>query len=214
MSRYAKVLTITLALAGILLLVGYLLDEGVRVSEPVGTQEQTDRPYTFFYVEELNDRVLRAMPLLSPTPSAAWFDPESHRLHVEVPGFTLPAGARGVVLHETRNNDILLASNLMLVHDAPVTLKDEPLHIMAEDLLTEPRPMDIVDNSRRLLRGDIQLIFLDDGRVRVTRGGEERLLAPGEHWLLEEGKPPEPRSRLLLYHAGTWSTRSMTIAGR
>lgn len=117
---------------------------------------------------------------------------------------------KGIILTEVVAPEALLYSQLHLVENLPWSFSFPDLawlgvHLSGPDAGKEEN---MIDNSRREVRGDISVTELkSDGSVVVTFGGEVKTLPTGQSWIISGAKN---ESHLVIHSFGRWNTSNIT----
>lgn len=143
--------------------------------------------YLFIFVWETNSHALDAIPLGGLGTPAAAFDESDRSLHLPFPEDLPGPTTRLVVFHLVEAVDLPLRSKIYQVESFPFTLPiKEPVVAEGTRFDDQGRPagtINVVNNDRRLLRGNLELVNLEaGGRVEMIYGGQMITLAPGQGW--------------------------------
>lgn len=152
--------------------------------------------YLFIFVWETNSHALDAIPLGGLGDHRAAFDESTRSLYLSLPEDLPGPNTRVVIFYLAEALALPIRSEVYQVEAIPFTLPlKEPLVVEGSGFDQEGRPagtVNVVNNERRLLRGNLELVSLDEGgRVEMLYGGQGLTLEPGKGWeevLVQKGQ--------------------------
>jgi hypothetical protein len=198
-------------------------------------------PFVLVQVDEANSHALEAAPAEDLRAPGFHLDPAGHLLVVADRAMLPGSRTRMLIAYHARGRGVTLAQEVRRADRLPWALRlTDPLRLEGEVRDLHGAVLgrhNVIDNQQRLIPFDLEFLGVDErGSVSIRAGGEQRVLHPGDGWLMafvREGGAirvlrweedweaaraafdrGEPVTRLEVLNHGWWERRQVRLGSR